>query len=66
MGSLGGAYSKRRRSILQAESSFDPSAWRPAHVRPFFEHTIRENLDLGHSDQVELIFNRKIIAPTPG
>jgi hypothetical protein len=34
--------------------------------REFFEAVIRENLDLGRPDRVQLIFDRKIIKTTPG
>ena len=36
------------------------------HGRMFFEEVIRENLDLGRPDEVQLIFDRKIIRTTPG
>jgi len=39
---------------------------RPVHGRLFFEQVIRENLDLGRPEQVQLIFNRKIDRRTPG
>jgi hypothetical protein len=39
---------------------------RPVHRRLFFEQVIRENLDLGRPEQVQLIFNRKITRATPG
>jgi hypothetical protein len=39
---------------------------RPVHGRLFFEQVIRENLDLGRPEQVQLIFNRKITRRTPG
>ncbi len=39
---------------------------KPVHGRLFFEQVIRENLDLGRPDQVQLIFDRKIIRTTPG
>ena len=32
----------------------------------FFEQVIRENLDLGRPEEVQLIFNRKISRKTPG
>jgi len=32
----------------------------------FFEEVIRENLDLGRPDEVQLLFDRKIIRTTPG
>ena len=53
-------------SILQAEFSLTQMLDRPAHGRLFFEHVIRENLDLGRPEQVELIFNRKVTNRTPG
>jgi hypothetical protein len=39
---------------------------RPVYGRLFFEHVICQNLDLGRPEQVELIFNRKVIDRTPG
>ncbi|MGC1888380.1 MAG: hypothetical protein WA709_20180 [Stellaceae bacterium] len=36
------------------------------HGRLFFEQVIRENLDLGRPDEVQLIFNRRITRRTPG
>jgi hypothetical protein len=39
---------------------------RPVSGRVFFEEVIRENLDLGRPDQVQLIFERKITRRTPG
>ena len=53
-------------SILQAEFSLTQVLNRPAHGRLFFENVIRENLDLGRPEQIELIFNRKITNRTPG
>src|SRR5215475_12175693 len=53
-------------SILQAEFSLTQVLDRPAHGRLFFEHVIRENLDLGRPEEVQLIFNRKITRRTPG
>jgi hypothetical protein len=38
----------------------------PAHGRLFFEQVIRENLDLGRPEEVQLIFNRTITRRTPG
>ena len=34
--------------------------------REFFEAVIRENIDLGRPDRVQLLFDRKIIKSTPG
>ncbi len=53
-------------SILQAEFSLTQVLDRPAHGRLFFEHVIRENLDLGRPEEVQLIFNRTITCRTPG
>ena len=53
-------------SILQAEFSLTQVLDRPVHGRLFFEQVIRENLDLGRPDEVQLIFNRKITRRTPG
>jgi hypothetical protein len=53
-------------SILQAEFSLTQVLDRPAHGRLFFEQVIRENLDLGRPDQVQLIFGRRINRTTPG
>jgi hypothetical protein len=47
-------------SILQAEFSTTQVLDRPVHGRLFFEQVIRENLDLGRPDEVQLIFNRRI------
>jgi hypothetical protein len=47
-------------SILQAEFSTTKVLDRPVHGRVFFEQVIRENLDLGRPEQVQLIFNRRI------
>src|SRR3954454_3390202 len=46
-------------SILQSESSLTQVLDRPLSGRVFFEEVIRENLDLGRPDQVQLIFNRR-------
>jgi hypothetical protein len=47
-------------SILQAELSTTQVLDRPVHGRLFFEQVIRENLDLGRPEEVQLIFNRRI------
>src|SRR5262249_55814436 len=39
---------------------------RPLTGRVFFEEVIRENLDLGRPDQVQLIFGRRVTTQTPG
>jgi hypothetical protein len=53
-------------SILQAEFSLTQALDRPRTGRVFFEEVIRENLDLGRPDQVQLIFGRRVTRQTPG
>jgi hypothetical protein len=53
-------------SILQAEFALTQVLDRPATGRAFFEEVIRENLDVGRPDQVQLIFDRRVIRTTPG
>src|SRR3954453_7166610 len=53
-------------SILQAEFSLTQVLDRPLCGRFFFEEVIRENLDLGRPDQVQLIFQRRVTKRTPG
>jgi hypothetical protein len=53
-------------SILQAEFSRTQVLDRPVTGRVFFEEVIRENLDLGRPDQVQLIFDRAVHKRTPG
>jgi hypothetical protein len=53
-------------SILQAEFSLTQVLDRPLTGRVFFEEVIRENLDIGRPDHVQLIFNRPITKRTPG
>jgi len=38
---------------------------RPLRGREFFEEIIRDNLDLGRPDRVQLIFDR-VVTETPG
>src|SRR3989475_6188119 len=47
-------------SILQAEFSLTQVWDRAVHGRCFFEEVIRENIDLGRPEQVQLIFARKM------
>jgi hypothetical protein len=47
-------------SILQAEFSLTQVWDRPRHGREFFEQVIRENIDLGRPENVQLIFARKM------
>jgi hypothetical protein len=53
-------------SVLQMEVSLTQVFDRPVHGREFFEEVIRENLDLGRPDQVQLIFERRVTKKTPG
>ena len=53
-------------SILQAEFSRTQVLDRPLSGRLLFEDLIRENLDLGRPDRVQLIFNRRVTRQTPG
>src|SRR3954452_8333979 len=53
-------------SILQAEFSLTQVLDRPLSGRVFFEEVIRENLDIGRPDQVQLIFDRRVTKRTPG
>jgi len=39
---------------------------RPLHGREFFEEVIRDNLDVGRPDRVQLLFERRISKQTPG
>ena len=52
-------------SILQAEFSLNQVLDRPVTGRVFFEEVIRENLDIGRPDQVQLIFERRILRKGP-
>src|SRR3972149_5513558 len=52
-------------SILQAAFFLTQVLDRPLTGRLFFEAAIRENLDLGRPEQVQLIFERRITRATP-
>ncbi len=56
-------------SILQAEFSLTQMLDAPVTGRLFFEHVIRDNLDIGRADHIGLIFARQIrrrgAHPTP-
>ena len=52
-------------SILQAEFALTQVFDRPAQGRVFFEEVVRENLDMGRPDHVQLIFNRRVNRRTP-
>jgi hypothetical protein len=53
-------------SIWQVETSLTQVFTRPVKGREFFEEVIRENLDLGRPDRMQLLFDRKITRATPG
>ncbi len=53
-------------SVIQLEVSATHVFQRPLHGRQFFEEVIREHLDLGRPEHVQLIFGRKITRATPG
>jgi DNA-binding transcriptional ArsR family regulator len=53
-------------SIMQAEFSLTQVLDRPIQGRVFFEQIIRDNIDIGRPDQVQLIFDRRITRRTPG
>lgn len=53
-------------SILQAEFSLTQVLDRPVTGRIFFEEVIRENLDIGRPDHVQLVFERRVNRRTPG
>jgi hypothetical protein len=53
-------------SILQAEFALTQVLDRPLTGRCFFEEVMRENLDIGRPDQMQLLFNRRVTRRTPG
>src|ERR1039458_2680060 len=53
-------------SIWQMEVSLTQIYDRPLRGREFFEEVIRDNLDLGRPDRVQLIFGRRVTKRTPG
>jgi hypothetical protein len=53
-------------SLRQLELSDTRVFDRPAAGRAFFEQTIKDQLDLGHPDRVQIVFDRKITRRTPG
>jgi hypothetical protein len=53
-------------SVLQAEFALTQVLDRPLSGRVFFEEVIRENLDIGRPDQVQLLFGRRVTKRTPG
>jgi hypothetical protein len=53
-------------SILEAEFSLTQVLDRPVAGRQFFEEVIRENIDLGRPDHVQLLFARRVLRTAPG
>jgi hypothetical protein len=53
-------------SLWQVEFALTQVFDRPLSGRCFFEEIIRENLDLGRPDHVQLLFDRRITRRTPG
>src|SRR2546422_2179403 len=53
-------------SVLQSEFALTQVLDRPLTGRCFFEEVIRENLDIGRPDQMQLIFERRVTRRTPG
>ena len=56
---------RHRLSIWQMEVSRTQVFSQPVRGREFFEQVIRENLDLGRPDRVQLIFGRQVRRDTP-
>ena len=52
-------------SMLQAEFARTEVFDRPMAGRVFFEEVVRENLDMGRPNHVQLIFNRRVNRRTP-
>ena len=55
-----------RLSLLQMEVSRTQVFDRPLRGREFFEEVLRDQLDLGRPDRMQLLFERKITRATPG
>jgi len=55
-----------RLSVRQMEMSDTRVFDRPAAGRAWFEQTIRDQLDLGRPDKVQIVFDRKLTSRTPG
>ena len=53
-------------SIWQMEVSLTQIFDRPQKGREFFEEVMRDNLDLGRPDRLQLIFDRRVTKATPG
>jgi hypothetical protein len=55
-----------RLSVRQLELSDTRVFDRPAAGRAWFEQTLRDQLDLGRPDKVQIVFGRKVTRTTPG
>ncbi|MCA1698562.1 MAG: hypothetical protein LC790_06510, partial [Actinobacteria bacterium] len=55
-----------RLSIRQLELSDTRVFDRPAAGRAWFEQTLRDQLNLGRADRVQIVFGRKVTRATPG
>ena len=55
-----------RASVSQVEFALTQVVDRPVHGRVFFEEVLRENIDLGRPDNLQLIFARRVTKRTPG
>ena len=55
-----------RASVIQVEFALTQVVDRPVHGRVFFEEVLRENIDLGRPDNLQLIFARRVTKRTPG
>jgi hypothetical protein len=53
-------------SVLQAEISLTQVFTHARYARAFFEHAIRDHLDLGRPDQMALLFQRRVTRRTQG
>lgn len=53
-------------SMCQVEFALTQVLDRPLSGRIFFEEVLRENLDLGRPDNLQLIFERRVTKRTPG
>lgn len=55
-----------RLSVWQLEVSLTQVFDQPLRGRQFFEEVIRDNLDQGRPDRIQLLFERKVTKRTPG
>lgn len=55
-----------RLSVWQVEISRTQVFSEPVRGREFFEEVLRENLDLGRPDRIQLVFERRVQKNTPG